>query len=86
MIRAFAFVLTRTLKNFVRWRLRRLRQPRYLAATLAGAVYIWFTWARHIFLHRGHRTELGMEAWFGRYHDVAELLAALGLTLTVAIC
>lgn len=49
MIGTFIAVAALTLKNRVWQRLRRLRQPRYLAGALAGAAYFWF-----VFFRRAH--------------------------------
>ena len=47
MICAFFFLLSRSLKNRVVLRLRRLRQPKYLISALAGLAYLYF-----VFIHR----------------------------------
>lgn len=85
MIGAFAFLLTRTLKNFVRWRLRRLRQPRYLVASLAGLLYLWFVWGRHAFSAQARRGGFELGAWLGPHRDAIELLGAVGLALILII-
>ncbi len=49
MIGVYLFLATRTARNLVTHRLKRLRQPRYLVATVLGALY--FYWS--IFARRG---------------------------------
>ena len=48
MIRSLLYLQGTSLWNGVRQRLRRLRQPRYLIATLLGAAYFYFFFFRHV--------------------------------------
>ncbi len=54
MIGALVYLQFISLRNAVRARLRRLRQPRYIFATLAGAAYFYFFFFRHVGF-RGNR-------------------------------
>ena len=49
MIRAFLFLTLRTLLNRTKYKLRRLREPRYLLSILIAGAYFYFTVARHMF-------------------------------------
>jgi ABC-2 type transport system permease protein len=42
VIRSFWFVTTRSFKNRIRQRLRKLRSPRYALSMAAGLAYLWF--------------------------------------------
>jgi ABC-2 type transport system permease protein len=46
VIRPFFFVLTRSAKNRIVGRLRRLRNPRYLLSAIAGIAYFWLMFFR----------------------------------------
>lgn len=48
MILAFLYLQATSLKNQLVERLRRLRQPKYLAGALAGAAYFYFFFFRHV--------------------------------------
>lgn len=48
MIRAFVFLELTSLRNGFVQRLRRLRQPRYLLGAAVGALYMYFTFFRHL--------------------------------------
>ncbi len=48
----FAFLLWRTLAGAARRRLARLREPRYLAGGIVGALYLYFWLVRPV-LHGG---------------------------------
>lgn len=85
MIGAFAFLWVRSLKNLARWRLRRLRQPRYLVASLVGVLYLWMTWARHAFTGQTGADGGPLALAIGQHRDAVELFTSLGLTLTVAL-
>lgn len=53
MIGTFAFIFGRTMRNMVLYRLRRLKEPRYLIATVGGLAYFYFSFLHRIFRH-GH--------------------------------
>jgi len=48
VIRIFAFITLRSLKNRLMSRLRRLKEPRYLVSAIAGLAYLWFMSFRYI--------------------------------------
>jgi ABC-2 type transport system permease protein len=52
MIRAIVFLLSRSLKNRVLLRLKRLRQPKYLISAIAGLAYLYFVILRYSFVSR----------------------------------
>jgi hypothetical protein len=54
MARALLYLRVTTLVGRVKSRLRRLKQPKYLAGALVGTVYVYLTFIRHA-LHPGHR-------------------------------
>ena len=58
MIAAFLFYFYASVKNRMLARLRRLRQPRYLVAALAGGLYLCVTFMPHSFLRNRPRGEL----------------------------
>ena len=75
MIGTFAYLLARSGRNRLIRQLRRLRQPRYVAALLLGLAYLWF-----IVEHQrpaGPITSPGGAGWI-------ELAGAMALALTVA--
>jgi hypothetical protein len=49
VIRPFWFITTRSFKNRILQRLRRLRNPRYLISFIAGLAYLWFMVFRRMF-------------------------------------
>jgi ABC-2 type transport system permease protein len=54
VIRTFWFITTRSFRNRIVSRTKRLREPRYLIGFIAGLAYLWFTWLRRAFvLHQG---------------------------------
>ena len=52
---ASAFLVGAGAKNRVVRQVRRLRQPRYLVATLAGLFYFWSVFIRRITFPAAHR-------------------------------
>lgn len=52
MFRVLWFIVVATARNRVKVQLRRMRQPRYLVATLAGLAYFWFFFGRRVFAAR----------------------------------
>ncbi|MFN0067213.1 MAG: putative ABC exporter domain-containing protein [Limisphaerales bacterium] len=61
MFAAFAYLQLCTVKNAVRVRLRRLKQPKYLIGAVIGGAYLWFAFLQH-FLLRGFRPGRGGDA------------------------
>jgi ABC-2 type transport system permease protein len=68
VIRAFWFVTTRSFKNRILQRLRKLRSPRYALSMLAGLAYLWFIAFRRMTMSTGHAnfgalpvTDLGVD-------------------------
>jgi hypothetical protein len=55
VIGAFVFLLSRSLKNRVAVRMKRLRQPKYLISALGGIVYLYLTFIHPSIRHGGGR-------------------------------
>ncbi len=66
------FLTLRTMRNRLRVRLQRLREPKYLFGTLLGIMYFGF-----IFLGRGPNPQVGVLAAIGRARHEAELAATI---------
>jgi len=60
MIRAFWFITTRSFRNRVVMRLKRLRQPRYLIGFIAGLAYLWFMFLRRLFFSSHGAVRIGV--------------------------
>jgi hypothetical protein len=80
MTAALLYLTTCSVVNRVRVRLRRLKQPRYLAGTVVGVAYVYF-----FLIRRPPRASMreGAEGvpWMVTYHDVVEPIAGAGLLL-----
>lgn len=48
MLRALVYLRLMSLANWVRWRARRLRQPKYLAGAVVGIAYFYFFFIRRV--------------------------------------
>lgn len=48
MLRALLYLRLMSMVNWVRWRARRLRQPKYLAGAIVGVAYIYFFFIRRL--------------------------------------
>jgi ABC-2 type transport system permease protein len=59
----FFFLLSRSWKNRILLRFRKLRNPRYLVSALAGLVYLYFMFLHQPFLHRSRmpRNEISLD-------------------------
>jgi hypothetical protein len=77
MIAAFVYLFVCSLRNRVRVRLRRLRQPRYLVASLAGALYLYTFVFRRV--NRAGRAAPTPLALFERASHAIEVAGALAL-------
>ena len=55
MIRSFWFITTRSFKNRILLRLRRLREPRYAIGFVVGLAYLWFMFFRRVLISGGGR-------------------------------
>jgi len=75
LLRALLYLRLTSVANVVRTRLRRLRQPKYLAGAIAGAAYLWFFFIRG-FGPRSHSQSLALAFGEGR----AEIFAAVILS------
>ncbi|HEX2854451.1 MAG TPA: putative ABC exporter domain-containing protein [Opitutaceae bacterium] len=53
MIGALLYLRLTSLKNRLLMRIKRLKQPKYLFGGIAGAVYFWFFFFRHLFGNSG---------------------------------
>ena len=49
MLSALLYLRLTSLRNWLRMRLRRLKQPKYLAGAIVGAAYLWFFFFRRSF-------------------------------------
>lgn len=76
MIAALIYLRLTSLKNLLWVRLRRLRQPRYLAGTVVGIAYFYFFFFRHT--RGGGRPPNGGHAAFVLPQDPVPLLIGLG--------
>ena len=52
MLRALLYLRLTSFNNWVRWRVRRLRQPKYLIGAIVGIAYFWFFFFRRLGPHR----------------------------------
>ncbi len=84
MIGAFWFVTTRSFKNRIRQRLRKLRSPRYALSMLAALAYLWFVAFRRMVVSTGRAnfatlpvTDLGI--------DIVSIIAFGAMLLVWAI-
>ncbi|MEO8381184.1 MAG: putative ABC exporter domain-containing protein [Acidobacteriota bacterium] len=62
MIHPFLFVATRTFKNRLFARLRKLRNARYLISFVVAMAYFWFTGFRHLFNSRSGIAQMAVSA------------------------
>ncbi len=62
LVRAFAFILTASARNQLVRQVKRLRQPRYLAATAVGVAYWWFYLGKQWFSGMPHTARSQFEA------------------------
>ena len=87
MIGALVYLQFTSLRNALSQRLRRLRQPRYLAAALVGAAYFYFAFFRHFFSGRGRPAPHmpGLPTLAVDWPALFEPLGALALFVVVAI-
>ena len=67
-----------SIRNAVRQRLLRLKQPKYLAGAVAGVAYFYFFVFRHAFQERAHRNGPGLAEVVGWLHDPAIASLVLG--------
>ncbi len=77
MIGAFVYLFVSSLRNRVRVRLRRLRQPRYLAGSIAGVLYLYAVVFRRA--TRAGRVGPAPLAFFERISTSLSIAGALGL-------
>lgn len=86
MWRALAYLQFCTLKNAVRVRLRRLKQPKYLVGAVIGGAYLWFAFFQH-FLLRGLRPGRGGDALAAPPPELAGLfeIAAAWVLAAIAV-
>ena len=53
MLSALLYLRLTSLRNWLRMRLQRLKQPKYLAGAIVGAAYLWFFFFRRSFVATG---------------------------------
>lgn len=80
LLRALLYLRATSLANLLLGRLRRLRQPKYLAGAIAGAAYLWFFFIRGLG-PRSNSQSLALAFGDGR----AEIFAAIILSLFVLL-
>ena len=68
------YLTLHTMRNRLRVRLQRLREPKYLLGTLFGVIYFTF-----LIWGRGSRGQMGVMAAIGRSRHIAELAATVML-------
>ena len=81
VLRALLYLRLTSLRNALRNRLRRLRQPKYLVGALAGAAYFWF----FFFRRSGGMVAAGPAFGMMFGNGGAELIAAAVLTLFIVL-
>jgi hypothetical protein len=85
MIGALVYLQITTLKNALRARFQRLRQPKYFFAALVGAAYFYFFFFRRVAEnHRpphGNPLPLAPSDWVGLLEPVAALLLFIAIAL-----
>ena len=87
MIGALVYLQLTSLRNALSQRLRRLRQPRYLAGAIVGAAYFYIFFFRHFFSGRGRPAPsvAGLPALTVDWPSLLEPLGALALFVVVAL-
>ncbi len=78
MLSALLYLRLTSLKNWLRMRLLRLKQPKYLAGAIVGAAYFWFFFFRHSF---GETDAPGGAVRRRALHQAGQSLQDAGLTL-----
>lgn len=82
MITALIFLQFHSIKNRLRMRIQRLRQPKYLFGAIVGGAYFYFYFGRHFFGSRPNAT--GASSFFSTdAFPPLELLAAFALFIIV---
>lgn len=84
MIRPFLFIATRTFKNRVLSRLRKLKNVRYLVSFVVAIAYFWFTGFRHFFSSRSGIPQFALSS-NGFVTDVAALVVLAMMILAWAL-
>lgn len=84
-MKALLYLLAWTFVNRLRAQVRRLRQPKYLAAAAAGLAYFWFFLVRGLMSHRPPRGDVAEAVgWLGADNRLlVESAGALMLLVTV---
>src|SRR3954468_15119236 len=59
MLGALLYLRFASLRNWLRMRLLRLKQPKYLVGAIVGAAYFWFFFFRRVFVFGGNTTGPG---------------------------
>jgi ABC-2 type transport system permease protein len=62
MLRALLYLRIMSFRNWVLWRVRRLRQPKYLAGFVVGTAYLYFFFFRRLGRPRPFPTQHGADA------------------------
>jgi hypothetical protein len=84
VIRSFWFVTSRSFKNRILLRLRRLRNVRYLISFIAGLGYLWFMFFRRIWIGPPHRINVATFSTSNVFVDVTAVCVLLAVILAWA--
>ncbi len=76
MLSALLYLRFTSLKNWLRMRLLRLRQPKYLAGAVVGAAYFWFFFLRRTFTVGSATTRAAQQR---ALHSAGQALQAAGV-------
>ncbi|MGH7969746.1 MAG: putative ABC exporter domain-containing protein, partial [Limisphaerales bacterium] len=85
MYRALFYLQYHSIKNRLLMRLRRLKQPKYLAGGIVGALYFYFYFFRYLFgMHGSHAMvpKLAAATDLGFYESIGACLFFIAVTLT----
>jgi len=80
VIQSFWFITSRSFKNRILLRLRRLREPRYLIGFIAGLAYLWFMFFRRMLMH-ARTVSISSMPVLNVFTDVISLFALFALIL-----
>ncbi|PTX98447.1 putative ABC exporter domain-containing protein [Opitutus sp. ER46] len=85
MIRALLYLRLTSFRNWVLWRVRRLRRPRYLVGAVVGVAYLYFFFFRHALQGPRGRMPAGAMATTFPQQWLPAALAIGGLVLLVVL-
>src|ERR1044071_7628308 len=85
MIGALLYLQFHSFINGLQRRLKRLKQPKYLAGAIVGGLYFWFYFCRYAFGSLGRPAPPAMLSPPAQYAATIESLAALALLGIIAL-